>query len=641
MIKKYITKIRSKFNDLIQNNTLDNYIIVLFSFVTAFIDTYKYQKVLDKSQKEKPAKRFLATINAIAFSIALSVIILLTVLSPIYVPIITSFDFSVSQETIDIINSIIPDFMMIGFWENVINIISNNPIIFIQLILFLIVLPIIWVVSFIILYYIPFYQSNEREREINEMLPLAYVYMYGITRKGTVSEMFTSLSKRKNIYGEISKESQSIHNRFNVGQDIYTAMREQSKITPSKKFSEFLQSIITISQQGIQTNEFLNRKISNVLEASKQSIKQKNEYLELLMQFVIIIQIAPAFLIIFGIIGQMFGTPTEPLLYFIPIIIILVNVAIIMLINIIFSNNTVINDNNTTPILSYKYIYKNPKTLLILSAIITIIYYIISFESFSIITENPTQTIIFYLFIPSILLFLPYTILFEYKYRKIRIANNNLPDIIYEIQQSNKQGTKLQDAIITTVKNRSDNLSKTIHQEIKASKIFQNVTIQDALQQISQKYNSRKIKQTMYVLNDAIKQTGNISEVLEIIEKDLQQRKQIKNERKSTTTMIGMIMTISGILLLGIFAVIDILLIEQFKDIIQQLENADGMNQGTADITEIPIQATQLSIQYSSFIIMSMIGLQLGLLRTLKISSGLKYMLLYQTITTIYIIILL
>jgi flagellar protein FlaJ len=165
---------------------------------------------------------------------------------------------------------------------------------------------------FIGLYYIsmPSSKSKSRGKNIDRYLPYATNFINTMSVAGiSPAEIFEALSAVM-LYGEIQKEAKKITTEINLmGIDTITAIKHAIQISPSEKFKEFLQGVLTVIQSGSELGPFFNRCVERYMDADLVDRKQSLESLAIMAEaFVVTVIAFPLFLvIIMSIMGMTSG----------------------------------------------------------------------------------------------------------------------------------------------------------------------------------------------------------------------------------------------------------------------------------------------------------------------------------------------
>ena len=114
-----------------------------------------------------------------------------------------------------------------------------------------------------------------------------------------VDVIFRELA-RERIYGEIREEAEWITRDTELlGTDILTALRRGARRTPSTKFQEFLQGVVTTATSGGQMKPYFLMKAEQFEKEDKLEMKKRMESLGLLAEsFVTVVVAFPLFLVV-------------------------------------------------------------------------------------------------------------------------------------------------------------------------------------------------------------------------------------------------------------------------------------------------------------------------------------------------------
>jgi flagellar protein FlaJ len=124
-----------------------------------------------------------------------------------------------------------------------------------------------------------------------------------------VDTIFKELSKQK-LYGEVAEEAAWITRDTELlGIDILTAMKEGAKRTPSRRWQDFLQGVVTTATSGGQLKPYFLLKADQYEKENKLDLLKRVETMGLLAEtFVITVVAFPLFLIIMLAIFAVVGT---------------------------------------------------------------------------------------------------------------------------------------------------------------------------------------------------------------------------------------------------------------------------------------------------------------------------------------------
>jgi len=157
---------------------------------------------------------------------------------------------------------------------------------------------------------LPTSKAKSRGKNIDRYLPYATNFINTMSVAGiSPAEIFETLSTIE-LYGEVQKEAKKINTEIQLmGVDTITALQHAIKITPSDKFKEFLQGILSVIQSGSQLGPYFNRCVEKYMEADIVERKKNLESLAVMAEaFVVTVIAFPLFLvIIISIMGMTSG----------------------------------------------------------------------------------------------------------------------------------------------------------------------------------------------------------------------------------------------------------------------------------------------------------------------------------------------
>ena len=137
------------------------------------------------------------------------------------------------------------------------------------------------------------------------------------------AEIFEALAN-VDLYGEIQKEAKKITTEINMmGIDTVTALKNAIKISPSDKFKEFIQGILSTIQSGSELGPYFERCVEKYMTRDLFERKKNLESLAIMAEsFVVTVIAFPLFLvIIISVMGLTSGGIDFMFLYIIAIVI--------------------------------------------------------------------------------------------------------------------------------------------------------------------------------------------------------------------------------------------------------------------------------------------------------------------------------
>lgn len=169
-------------------------------------------------------------------------------------------------------------------------------------------------------------KAKRRGRNIDQRISPAMSFISAMASADVnVDVIFKELS-RQPVYGEIKNESEWITRDTELlGNDILSAIRRAATRSPSVKWQDFLQGVITTSTSGGQLKPYFLLKAEQFEKENKLAMKAQMETLGLLAEsFVTVVVAFPLFLVvIIAIFAIVNWNPTIiPLLYMVVLLMI-------------------------------------------------------------------------------------------------------------------------------------------------------------------------------------------------------------------------------------------------------------------------------------------------------------------------------
>ncbi len=155
-------------------------------------------------------------------------------------------------------------------------------------------------VVYMVLKAIPSSKASSRARDINKHIGSAMSFISALASADVnIDVIFSELAKQP-IYGEVQKEAEWItRDTTLLGVDILTAIRNAAARTPSTKFQDFLQGVVTTATSGGHLKPYFLLKAEQYEKEEKLNTKQEMETLGLFAEtFVTVVVAFPLFLVV-------------------------------------------------------------------------------------------------------------------------------------------------------------------------------------------------------------------------------------------------------------------------------------------------------------------------------------------------------
>lgn len=169
-----------------------------------------------------------------------------------------------------------------------------------QVIIFAVIVLIIPVMVYSLIRTAPSSKMKKIANDIDKRIASSMSFISAMASADVNIDVIFKELARQPIYGEISKEAEWITRDTELlGIDILTALKKATHRTPSKKFQDFLQGVITTSTSGGQLKPYFLLKAEEYEKENKLDMKAKMETLGLLAEsFVVVVVAFPLFLVV-------------------------------------------------------------------------------------------------------------------------------------------------------------------------------------------------------------------------------------------------------------------------------------------------------------------------------------------------------
>ncbi|AGK61453.1 hypothetical protein Asulf_01470 [Archaeoglobus sulfaticallidus PM70-1] len=503
---------------------------------------------------------------------------------------------------------------------------------------------------------------SDRKNKIDKVLPHAITFMYSLSLGGMdVIRIFNSLASYKEIYGEVSKEiSRIIRDIELLGKDLRTALSDAVEFSPSENFKEFLHGLITIIDSGGDITRYLEERADFYLEKARQNQKNFLDFLGLMAESYITAFVAgPLFLIIIQTVMAMMGQGSELILY--AVIYIIIPFASFMFAIVIKLLSPA--EEGEPPELKESHIYlmesrkdgyeddikklerkiklwkikkvlRNPFGIIRRKPYYSLVFSLppgILFVVYGV-TQNPPTTVSMdwfftiddYIFLAIVIIFTPFTAFYEAKKRRIRRHLKMIPIFLNRVAAANESGVPIYKAIAMIAKTDTSPLKEEI-QKIKAD-LDWGMSLSDALIRFANRLRIFELSRTVTLLNESLKSTGKVTEVLMISAKDASNAELLRRERLSSMLMYVIIIYISFFVFIGIVYIVS-------STFLSTLAESAQVSSGTSFMT------VGLNVDFYKNIFMHaaifqglFAGIVAGVMGEGSMSSGIKHSLIMLTV---------
>jgi len=418
--------------------------------------------------------------------------------------------------------------------------------------------------------------KGQRGTRINLSLHNSVAYMYAMQRGGAeLSTIFASLAENAGIFGEVAIEFRQFMRDIDYfGYDLVSAIKHLGETTPSEKFRDFLQDLLSVIDSGAGQGEFFAARVRIYQEEARFELKQFIATLEFVAETYVTLFVAgPLFLIIImivmGIIGGMGLTALSVVCYaLIPIGSVLFIVFLSMIsekvegveryiktkvLDVFFDVKVLKKEGEEAAFAQLKYydrirkfrdFLRNPFAAFILipdrsfyvTIPIAILYALLSFLSVPASLPIETKIMILddHVVIAGLIIAVPYAIFHFLWKRKVMGIEAAIPEFLERMAGINEIGLTIAQGLALMVRTNLGVLSYEI-KRIKRD-LDWGANIEDALVRFEHRIRTPSIARTVTLITKASYMSGDIGEILEIAASDARMSEILKRER--TTSML-------------------------------------------------------------------------------------------------------
>ncbi len=445
--------------------------------------------------------------------------------------------------------------------------------------------------TYIMLISYPSIAAKNRRYRIELSMAHAVTYLYALSKGGAnILDMFRSLSLYTHIYrGTADEIALIVRDIEYFGMDVVTALTEASKRTPSKKFKDFLDNLVSVINSGGDLTGFFKIRSEFYQETAAEDQKFFLETLGIFAEVYVSVLVAgPLFLIVIMVVMGLLRGGIE--LYLSIVIYALIPIGTLLYIVLV---DTISGTREEMPIIytkvkrldryrdipqlqageneirNIKEFEQYEKQSKIISRILHPLQIFVESPARTFIVAVPAASI-FLLFrlknntlisgitdqllIALLLIIIPYTIFFEMRTHRIRKLEERMPEFLTQLAGMNEAGLTLTQSIAHTAESDLGILTyeiKKIHQAIE----WGTITI-DALLKFEKRIKSGAISRVITLIIKASEATSDIRHVLSIAAKDADIAHRLKQERLASLSIYVMIIYLSFSVFLFIIVVL-------------------------------------------------------------------------------------
>lgn len=534
----------------------------------------------------------------------------------------------------------------------------------------------------LLLYIIPWYRAGEREREIDTMLPYTVTFMYALSRGGSnLVNVLKTVGESEDVYGEASNEFKTIVRDMEFfDSDLRGALRAASQETPSEKFTDFVDDLISIVDTGGDLENFLLDKTEEYLQESRREQENFLETLSLMGEVYVTVFVAgPLFvIIIITVMALIGGSSINLLLAIVYGLLPLGNIGFAFLVDIMKSGKSAdsnigvpsyemnleelagYDDKNIqnlhkmkrrekikeTIFKPYSTFREHPSWTLVLTTPIAAAYLGVSYLLYGIpidsLVKNSVELTAVYGVIPLLILLSPISFFHEIQTRRKNRILKRIPSMLKKLSSANATGMSLEESFDIVANSTEGEMGK----ELKRVKndIDWRGDLSEALVRFARRIDTPRLARTVKLVTKAARSTGNITEVIDVAAKDVMQTHRLERDRRQEMAMYTVIIIVSFLVYLLVVVMLNEAFLSKIATVSQPDTNASselpggggpgGMGAGF-NLSDLPVNMYNMVFYHSTIIQAFGAGLIAGQMGRDDMMSGLKFSLTMIVVATV------
>ncbi|WP_445475879.1 type II secretion system F family protein [Methanococcoides methylutens] len=534
----------------------------------------------------------------------------------------------------------------------------------------------------------PGFKAGERKGDIDRNLPYAVTFMYALCKGGmNIIEVFRLLARSEDTYGEVSKEVDAILREMDYfGHDLRTAISNISDITPSERFQDLMQNLLTIIDSGGSIPRYFQDKSEQYLQKSVIDQKGFLETLALLSESYVTAFVAgPLFIIILGVMMAVMGSGSDVMVYAIIYAVLPIgSIMFVVMISIITPSEsgepdilptTVVLEHGVPQIPSYlepvyndagemindtgekargRALYeglaKSKKMLSIMAFLKNPVKPLINKPLYTLAITLPlafmailipfllnkgdlhttSQIVAFiddYIVLGLFLVIVPLAIFHEIKSHKKKTLEKQFPDFLKKLASTNETGMTLRDSIRLMAASGKGNFGKEINKIWKD--IFWGLNVNDSLIRFANRLRTHVIARSITLIAKANESSGDVGEVLLVAARDAASDQSMRRERSMNMMIYIVIIYIAFFVFVGVIYVISTTFLAEMANAGAKM--AESGTQG-GFLGNFDLDAYTRLFMHASLLQGLSSGLMAGAMGEGNVLSGLKHSIIMITI---------
>ncbi len=513
-------------------------------------------------------------------------------------------------------------------------------------------------------YYYPLIRRSLRRQEIDVVLPHGIVFMYAMSHGGSsLFETFRALANARDAYGEVTNEFEMIVNDIELfGTDMYTAIRNARRLTPSKRLERFFDDLLSVLESGGDVTVFLEEETDTYLREARDEQENFLETISLLAEvFVVLFVAAPLFFIVTLVVIDILGADSIQSVSLLVYGAMPLAMAGFILVIDLLGRPFEPPEATTTPQAtedsleevenvsderfedyrwnrrreSLREAFRNPgaafrlKPLSTMAVTVPLAAAAVAAQllfggqvaSIEAMATSPIVTTTTLVLAPLLIVAVPLTFFHEKKRRREREIAHEFPETLNVLASANKMGIPFTEALELI----SQWSGGVVGEELRTVRndIVWNYDVRHALLGFGNRVSVPRMGRTMKLLAEGIYSTGDLSKVLEIAAADTRDRDEMERARRHELSTYIAVVVIGFLVYLLVIVMLDVGYLQVLSEFGGETTTESGPL--VTSFQDVPVETYRAVFFHSALIQAFGTGLLAGKLADNDALSGLKY----------------
>ena len=525
---------------------------------------------------------------------------------------------------------------------------------------------------------VPRYKARERDRQIGLVFPDAVAAMATLAQSGSDQlSVFRDVADSGDTYGELAIEFQRIIRPIELFNENYeTAVRDVAETTPNDDLETFLSDMLAIMNSGGDFRSFLEEVEEQTTRDRRRAQEGRLEWLEMLGQGYVSLQILPMLIVIVLVIMSMVGSPRVLFLYLtVYVLQPFLNLGFGILISTIKIDEPgdglmeidgekptgggktatvslgAINDfvdrgplfkdirtkeakHKAATILRHPltFLQYHPDYLFLVTVPAAVLAMTVLLgsgrlePSWQAMVADPVTQTFGWFFIPFYVIGLPYAILHRWTQKTRSGITDDLDVDLRKLANTNETGQPLHESMRIVAETSDSRFSDELGVIYKKLKL--GITLDRALVEFNNDYHIPRLARTIKIIEKSQEVSSEITATLKRAANAAGMQKELIKERYARTAQQVGIIEMSFLVFLAIIAGMDFYLIERISSII-------GSDPAWPNFESVNQNVLKLIFFHSALMQGVTSGIIAGYVQTADIRDGLKYSLVNGTLALI------